>query len=217
MIARDLDGASCGWGSGTLTVTSPWEVHVKTDKEIYKKGETVQIAGQLKGAGAAKEVVVRVADATGRLLAEDKVPVVQGHFRHEYRIDDMKTAPHTVTAAIVTGGQEIVHGSVPFFVPDFGWHDYHNVLWAQNVNNEATELMRDDAGITAMMDSWQRDLASKCGASVGMRPSRINDAVLIPAGNSTQGPETFPVSPGRTTNNHRHLQEIRLPRILLPG
>ncbi|PIU62394.1 MAG: hypothetical protein COS85_18525, partial [Armatimonadetes bacterium CG07_land_8_20_14_0_80_59_28] len=179
VIARDDKGASLGWGSAAMQVEGDAKVTVKTDKDVYRQGETVRVTASVEGAVANPMVQMRIEDAAGRLLAEGVAQKMGEHYTFNYKIADARVAPHTVTATLLDGKNALGRERVQFFVPNNTWDDYHNMLWPQRVE-EMNVQMRDIGGLTAVMESWARDEMSRDGAKVGIVPCHMNEGVLNP-------------------------------------
>jgi hypothetical protein len=180
IIARDARGASLGWGSGKVTVTSDNALTVTTDKETYRPGETVTITGTLANPEPGLRAEVRIRDASGRLLAQGPTDIGKMDFTFRYPIADARVAPHDALLTVYAGKYPVLAARATFYVPNFGWNDYENMLWpGYNATYDAS--MRDIAGITAVMDNWGGDREARAAAQCGIRSCRMNDAVIDPA------------------------------------
>jgi len=178
VIARDGKGASLGWGSGPLAVTSDARLTLATDKEVYKVGETVTLTGELHNATPGRSVEVQVRDAAGRLLASGPAEG-QTKFTFAYKIADARVSPHYALVTVSQGKAPLLRGRVEFFVPNRAWTDYENILWPTSMS-ELTPAARDVCGLTAVMDSWGGGDMGRVGAGAGIRAARMNDGVLSP-------------------------------------
>ena len=179
IIARDGKGASLGWGSAPLTVTSDAELLLATDKQSYRVGETVHVVGSMNNSSAARTVQVEIRDAAGRVLASGPAQG-QAKLTFDYRIADARVAPHYALVTVHQGEAPLLRRKAEFFVPNNEWTDYENILWPRS-QADMNENARDVAGITAVMDGWGEDRMSKASAAVGIRGSRMNDGVIAPA------------------------------------
>lgn len=179
VIARDQRGASVGWGSGPVTVTSDLNLTLTTDQDAYQVGDTVTITGQLPPGHSADRVEVQVQDAAGRLLASG--PAQGGNpYTFAYEIADARVAPHDAVMTVYEGDSPVLKERVEFFVPNSKWDDYENILWPDLSCAAPSVAMRDEAGITAIMGNWGREDWAPRGARFGIRQSRMNDAVINP-------------------------------------
>lgn len=178
VIARDGKGASLGWGSAPLAVTSKARLTLATDKEVYQVGETVTLTGELHDVAPGRSVEVRVRDAAGRVLAAGPAEG-QARFTFAYKIRDARVSPHDVLVTVSQGTAPLLRGRVAFYVPSHAWTDYENILWPTSTS-ELTPAARDVCGLTAVMDSWGGDAMGRAGAGVGIRAARMNDGVLNP-------------------------------------
>lgn len=180
VIARDRKSKSLGWGIYALSVQCAFKLELKTDKEIYSLGDVVRIEAKLSGAGTSKlNATVLIEDAAGRVLLRE-THRMSDRLTVQYEIEDARVAPHTVTVNLFRGGLPLLRERTRFFVPIKGWNDYHNVLWPIRLY-EMNKYLRDYGGITAVMDGWGRGNFAEAGSKIGIRPFRMNDAVLSPA------------------------------------
>ena len=179
VIARDGKGASVGWGSAPLTVTSGAQLLLATDKQSYRPGDTVHLVGSLNNSSPERTAQVEIRDASGRVLASGPA-TGQAKLTYDYRIADARVAPHTAIVTVYQGKNALLREKTTFFVPNNEWTDYENILWP-NSPGELSEAARDAGGITAAMDSWGGDETGKAGAPFGIRPARMNDGVITPA------------------------------------
>ena len=167
VIARNGAGASVGWGSGPLAVTSHARLTLATNKEVYKVGETVTVSGQLRNVPPGRSVLVQVQDAAGRVLASGPANG-QAEFTFNYKISDARVSPHWALVTVSQGQAPLLRGRVEFFVPNYAWTDYENILWPGHTS-ELTPAAREVCGLTAVMDSWGHDDMGRGGAPVGLR------------------------------------------------
>jgi len=171
VIARDAKGTSCGWGTARVSAAGPWKLMLKTDKDVYKVGETVRLSAEVAGEIARPEVRVQVRDAAGRLLADGAARQEGKAFHFDYRVADARTAAHEALVTVRDGERPLLAERTAFYVPRFDWDDYHNILWPDGSLATYARRARDEAGITSIMDGWGRDDASLAGARWGVRPS----------------------------------------------
>jgi len=179
VIARDKNGAALGWGSGLVEAVSEESMVLAADRDVYKVGETVHITGRLQPGKARSRVEMRIRDAAGRLVASGSAQAAD-RFAFDYKVADARVAPHTATVTAYRGGSPLVRERIEFFVPNHRWEDYENILWPDYKSMLPGEVMRDAAGITAIMGGWGRDMCARMGAPAGIRQSRMNDAVIAP-------------------------------------
>ncbi len=183
VIARDDKGASLGWGSGPLTVTSDLELLLSTDKESYRVGDTVHLAGSLHSSAPDRTIQVEIRDATGRVLSVGPA-LGQAKFTYDYKIADARVAPHTAIVTVSQGKAPLAREQVTFFVPNSEWTDYENILWPASPG-DMSQAALEVAGMTGVMDSWGEDRMGQRGAPFGIRASRMNDGVISPASMQT--------------------------------
>ena len=178
LIARDGKGASLGWGSTTLSVTSDAQLLLATDKQSYRVGETVHLVGSLTNPPPACTVQVEIRDAAGRLLSSGPAQG-QGKLTYDYQIADARVAPHTALVTVSEGKNPLLREKVEFYVPNNEWTDYENILWPHSTI-DMNENARDVAGVTAVQDGWGGDGQAKAAAPYGIRGARMNDGVIDP-------------------------------------
>ncbi len=179
LIARDAKGASLGWGSAPLTVTSDTQLLLETDKDVYRVGETVHLVGSLSNSAPDRTVQVEIRDAAGRVVSAGPAQG-QAKLTYDYRIADARVAPHTATVTVLQGKAPLLREQITFFVPNSEWTDYENILWPASTN-ELSEAARDVAGLTAVMDGWGEErMAAMGGGKYGIRPARMNDGCVAP-------------------------------------
>ena len=197
IIARDGKGASVGWGSAPLTVTSDAELLLATDKQSYRVGETVHLVGSLSKPAPGRSAQVEIRDAAGRVVASGPAQG-QGKVTFDYQIADARVAPHTATVTVFSGKNPLLREKIVFYVPNSEWTDYENILWPTSPA-EMTESAREVAGITAVMGSWGEDRICKAGAPVGIRGARMNDGVIDPG--------TLQLDPAKAAEENQRLPE----------
>lgn len=181
IIARDAKGASLGWASAPVTITSDRTLTVTTATDVYTPGQTVLVTGKLSQNAPTLRAEVEVQDASGRLLASGPATGNDGAFTFQYRIADARVAPHEAIMTVYDGKAPVLRERAEFFVPNNRWDDYENILWPQFYNIEMNAQMRDIGGFTAVMDGWGGEATGKAAAKYGIRPSRMNDGALSPS------------------------------------
>ncbi len=178
LIARDTDGNSLGFGGCAVTVTGTRQLTVAVTPELAAIGDTVTVSASLTEDDArqvipATRFEIAIRDVTGRLLAIGQTNPFA------YAVADARVAPHVAEVTVYEDDRPVLRQAASFFVPDFTWTDYENVLWP-TTPVEMNLLMRDRGGMTAVMDSWGRSTMGEAGARVGIRAARMNDGIVEP-------------------------------------
>lgn len=213
-IASDSHGRVLNWADQRLQVQATDQLTVNLDKDRYKVGDTVHITARSASppsaassgrsdsppqtdsnrAAAAPAIApaalpltaaFTVRDAAGRVLAKVTQPSAT-EMRFDYVIRAALVAPHKVTVELSREGAPVLRAAAPFYVPQSGWDDYENVLWAGNRTAPTNSELRDEGGITAVFDAWGRTDVSSYVAHYGQRSARLNDGALQPALVQTQ-------------------------------
>jgi hypothetical protein len=180
VIARDEAGASLGWGSGLVEARSEAKLVLQSDTDVYAVGETVQLDGRLDPVPVDSRLEMNILDAAGRLLAVADQRA-DAAFQFTYTIADARVAPHTARVTCYVDGAPLVKDSLAFYVPNHGWDDYHNILWPEPKNHPAPEIVRDVAGITAIMGNHETDEEGRWAAPAGIRQARMNAGSIMTA------------------------------------
>lgn len=179
VIARDENGASLGWGSGLVEAEAEAGLNLQIETDVYEVGDTVQLAGTLEPVPEGATLGFSVVDAAGRELATGTAPGTN-RFSFEYDVADVRVPAHTIRVTCYKDGAPWVTETTKFFVPIHGWEDYHNILWPEAKNNPENEVMRDVAGITAIMGQYEMSEAAAMTEGSGIRQARMNAAPLHP-------------------------------------
>lgn len=179
VIARDENGASLGWGSGLVEARSNAELTLQTDTDVYAIGDTVRFAGTLAPVPEGGTLEIKISDKAGRQLVTETM-AARDRFNFAYKIPDARVATHTARVTCYRDGAPWVTSTAEFFVPIQGWEDYHNILWPEAKNNPSLEVMRDVAGITAIMGQYGMSEAAEMTDGSGIRQARMNAAPIHP-------------------------------------
>lgn len=181
VIARNTAGASVNWGSAVLVVTAPEELEISTDKESYKKDETVVLSGKAQGLGGGPySALLRITDSYGRLVREERAILdAQGTFTVHHPLKDSLTSIHTVEATLLRGDKPCARTETSFYCPSFEWKDFHNICWGDAEDVQAT---RDWAGIDAYVGAgWPgHEYLAKAASKNGLKVLWTNVAPQSP-------------------------------------
>ena len=183
VIARDDKGAAVDWAMTVVRTQAPESLKAATDKEIYRHGETVRITAALSDAkaGADYTAVVKVFDATGRLLMDRDVKLDNGAFSAEFPLRKSVTPSYDVEVTALRDGRAVRLAATSFFVPQFGWTDYRNGLWPA----WWTSPYQYERGHRILRDWAELDTSSAghggepwINAKLGLGTLRLNDGAI---------------------------------------
>lgn len=180
-IAKDAQGRVLWWGDQRLDVAPALALRLSTDRESYQVGDVVHVrVGPAVASGL--EASWEVRDAAGRVLARSTAAASS----FDYAIRAARVAPHRVLLRLSRAGRPLAAASTSFFVPGPGWDDYENVLWPTRAGARLDPVLRDTAGITALLDGYGGDATSSNAAHYGLSAARVNDAPIEPGQLQTQ-------------------------------
>lgn len=194
LIARDDAGRSLGWASQAIEVRSPATLTVKTDRESYRVGDTVHVTATIAGGERDVTAGVEIRDAADRLLARSPASGDGATFQFAYPIVDARVAPHRATVTVLRGNAPVLQAATEFYVPQVGWNDYVNILWPRASGAVLNADLRDQAGLSGLMDGDGSDEGERVAARYGLQVLRMNDAVLDPGRVQTAPSKAFEAS-----------------------